>query len=96
MNLKAITRRKHQRLPVNFEVEISHISFGVQILRTRNISDGGVFLVTETPPAIGELVMVRLRGFLGDGDEPPQLSMRVVRIETLGCGLEFCDECEVL
>ncbi len=84
--------RRHSRLPVNFEVEMTHVVLGTQILRTRNISDGGVFLVTENPPAVGEIVQVRLRGCLGSGEEPPTLSMRVVRVETLGCGLEFLED----
>lgn len=87
----AASRRRYQRLPVNFEVEMTHERLGTQMLRTRNISDGGVFLVTETPPSIGEMVSVRLRGGLGSDEEPPLLQMRVVRVETLGCGLEFVD-----
>lgn len=83
--------RRHQRLPVNFEVEVTHEVYGTQILRTRNISDGGVFLVTESPLEVGVVVSVRLRGCLGSGEEPPTLRMRVVRVETMGCGLEFID-----
>lgn len=82
-------QRRHQRLPVNFEVELTHAVLGTQILRTRNISDGGVFLATNNPPSLGDLVQVRLRGSLGGNEEPPTLTMKVVRLEDEGCGLEF-------
>lgn len=90
---KADFIRRAERLPVNFRVEMTDADGRTQSFPTRNISDTGIFLVTDGAqvPPIGSLVSVRLQGNLGCGEEPPTLSMRITRAETLGIGLQFVD-----
>lgn len=86
-------QRKHLRIGLIVDIEMTLPLQGVINVRTKNISDGGLFLVLdniEIPP-IGTEVQVRLQNQLGDGEEPPINRARVVRHEPDGIGLEFID-----
>lgn len=85
--------RKHLRIGLVVEIELTLPEHGLINVRTRNISDGGLYLILddiELPP-IGTEVAVRLKNQLGDGEEPPINRARVVRHETDGIGLEFLE-----
>ena len=86
-------RRQHHRIQVPLEVELTHESIGTVMLKTRDLSDGGVFLVMKDQPIPpeGSLVKVRLKGAFDGGELPPATTMKVVRLEGLGVGLEFID-----
>ena len=83
-------RRRHQRTPLNTKIRISHESFGSVVVRTRDISESGVFVVSgdaEMPPP-GAIV----EGQIQDGiDDRPVVLMEVVRVESDGIGLRFLD-----
>lgn len=81
-----------ERLPASFKVEV-HWQGETLIYATRNISDTGIFLITDSSerPPLGSVVDVRLQGNLGCGEEPPTLPMQVVRMETSGIGLRFVE-----
>jgi len=87
-------RRRHHRIHVPLEVELTHESTGTVNLKTRDLSDGGVFLVMKNQPIPpeGSLVTVRLKGAFDGGELPPATTMKVVRLEGLGVGLEFVDK----
>jgi len=55
---------------------------------TRDISDGGLFVLVDAGkiPDIGEEVRVQVQG-LPNGMEAPWITMKVVRIEAEGLGL---------
>jgi type IV pilus assembly protein PilZ len=59
----------------------------------RNINEGGLFVETETPPAVGSRVALQFR--IPGSSEPIQVMGRVVRTsegvrdEPLGMGIEF-------
>ncbi len=82
-------KREHIRTKLRAEVKLTHPQVGDLKLHTGDISDGGAYIFTEgnQSPTIGELVSVQVQG-MGDG-EAPVLSMRVVRIDKTGIGLEF-------
>jgi len=84
-------RREGSRLPVSFEVLVSHEMIGTLILKTSNISDSGIYVLTEgqNMPQIGTVVQVQLNGQLGDGEEPPLLDMIISRVDTNGVGLKY-------
>ncbi len=85
--------RKHLRIGLVVEIELMLPGQGLVNVRTRNISDGGLYLLlddVELPP-IGSEVTVRLKNQLGDGEEPPTNRAMVVRHETDGVGLEFLE-----
>jgi hypothetical protein len=69
-------------------VKVSHSSIGEMVAETRDISDGGVFLVTgdkEMPP-LGTIVEGQVQGM---ADDAPILKMEIVRAESDGIGLRF-------
>ena len=86
-------KRRHLRIGLVVEIELTLPGQKKVIVRTRNISDGGLFLVLddiEMPP-IGTEVQVRLKNQLGDGEEPPINRATVVRHEPDGIGLAFLE-----
>lgn len=85
--------RRHLRIGLAIDIELTLPDQGVVQVRTKNISDGGLFLVVESIqlPAVGTEVKVRLKNQLGDGEEPPINRALVVRHESDGIGLEFIE-----
>jgi len=74
---------------MSVSVKISHPSIGEKIVKTKNISDGGLFLLvdsTEMPP-VGEIITGQIQGM----DDAPIINMKIVRVETQGLGLQFID-----
>jgi len=59
----------------------------------RNINEGGLFVETEQPPAVGSMVALEFQ--IPGGSEPIQVMGRVIRTsegerdEPLGMGIEF-------
>ncbi|MDQ1362717.1 MAG: hypothetical protein QG652_577 [Pseudomonadota bacterium] len=85
--------RRHLRIGLVVEIELTLPGAAPQIVRTKNISDGGLFLVIDEVklPAVGTEVKVRLKNQLGDGEEPPVNRAKVVRHDPDGMGLEFIE-----
>lgn len=81
-------KRKHIRTPFACRIKITHESVGELIVKTRDISDGGVFVVLEPDqiPPVGTHVIGQVQGMM---DDAPILEMEVVRIESGGVGLRF-------
>jgi len=83
-------KRVHPRLPLTARVKISHPSIGEKIVKTRNISDSGLFILvepTEMPP-VGEIIQGQIQGPM---ENPPIVSMEIVRTEEEGLGLRFLE-----
>jgi len=70
------------------QVKISHESFGEVVASTKDISDGGVFLLTDNSdmPAIGTVIQGQVQGLTGDA---PILNMEIMRRTAEGIGLRF-------
>lgn len=83
--------RKHPRTRLRAAVTLRHPQVGEQHTHTRDISEGGAFLLAEGMrlPELGEIVEVQVQGL--SGEEAPIVRMRVVRIDKEGVGLEFVD-----
>lgn len=83
-------KREHVRTPFVCRIKIGHETLGDLEVKTRDISDGGVFvsLKPEQMPPIGTVVVGQVQGL---AEEAPQLRMEVVRIESEGVGLRFLD-----
>ncbi len=88
-----IENRKHLRIGLIVDIELTLPDQGVVTVRTRNISDGGLFLILDDIqlPEVGTEVKVRLKNQLGDGEEPPINRAMVVRQEAEGVGLSFIE-----
>ena len=84
-------KRAHPRIPLNVKLKIWHPDVGEMELLTKNFSEGGLFVVVDPKglPSVGEIV----KGQVQDaGGEMPIISMRIVRVEEGGWGLEFVRE----
>jgi len=81
-------QRKHPRTALTLEVKISHHAMESVVVLTRDISESGVFVVTDgvTLLPVGSVVEGQVQGEMED---PPRVRMEVVRIEPDGVGLRF-------
>ncbi|MCM2320412.1 hypothetical protein D9M71_242370 [compost metagenome] len=85
-------RREHVRTPIKVPLRIDHPLHGGLMAATRDISDGGVFVVIEDAQRLlrgGELVSGQIQGLPG---EAPLVRMRVVRCESGGVALTYADD----
>lgn len=84
-------QRRSIRTPLACRIKIMHESIGELLVKTRDISDGGVFVVLEPEniPAVGTVLTGQVQGLM---DDAPVLAMEVVRIEPMGVGLRFIDQ----
>ena len=96
LNSMTVNKRRSPRIPMKLDVEFIHDDVGQQYLVTKDISETGVFIQIppEQQPAVGTLAKVKLKDNFADGEEPPSLTMRVVRQAENGIGLEFIDDGE--
>lgn len=86
--------RRFPRTRLRAEVKLNHPAAGEQKTHTRDISEGGAFVINEglTLPALGEIIEVQVQGL--PGDSAPVVRMKVVRIDREGVGLEFVKDGE--
>jgi c-di-GMP-binding flagellar brake protein YcgR len=83
--------RRYVRTNFSCRIKISHESIGEIQVKTRDISDGGVFVVLEPEqiPPIGTRLTGQVQGLM---DDAPVLELEVVRVESTGVGLRFVQE----
>jgi len=81
-------KRQHIRTPLQCKIKISHESFGEAIVKTLDISDGGVFVALDPDkiPPVGTIITGQVQGLM---DDAPILKMEVMRVEGNGVGLRF-------
>lgn len=81
-------KRKHIRTPLQCKIKISHETFGEVIVKTLDISDGGIFVALDPDhiPPVGTIVTGQVLGLMEDA---PILKMEVMRVESGGVGLRF-------
>lgn len=85
-------RRIHNRTAMSARVKVVHETLGEFVFSTRDISDGGVFIVVEADPfepVMGDKVQVQVQGL---PVQAPVLDMVIVRKTIDGFGLQFADE----
>ena len=83
-------KRRHERVPLCARIRISHESFGTRIVKTRDISHGGVFLLIDDLEALTSGMIIE--GQIQDEYmERPVVKMEVIRFEPTGVGLRFID-----
>ena len=87
-------KRRYLRRVAHLDVELGFPSGEMQIVRTRDISEGGVFLLVDKlrRPVIGEVVTVKLSEDPSDPETVfPSGDAVVVRQEEGGIGLAFIE-----
>lgn len=80
-------KRRHIRTPLTCRIKVTYDNQEM-LVKTRDISDGGVFIVLdpEQVPPVGAIVTGQVQGMMEDA---PILDMEVVRVEPAGVGLKF-------
>lgn len=80
--------RAGPRTPMTCQVKISHPDFGELVANTRDISDGGIFLLTGSTQSfdLGSVLQGQVQLMGGDA---PVLNMKIVRVEDDGIALQF-------
>lgn len=83
-------RRRYHRTPVSLKVRLK-TEDGTQLVNTRDISDGGIYLLMdeEELPPVGTKVKVQAQGM---AVEAPVVEMEVVRTCSDGIGLRFAGD----
>jgi len=86
-------KRKSPRKDITLSINITYPTGESQIVNTRDISDGGMFLILDKldQPIIGELVAVELTDNPKNTEALPSSEAVVVRQETDGIGLSFIE-----
>lgn len=82
-------RREYCRTAMSAKVKVNHEQLGEFVFSTRDISDGGVFIVVDDEPfapEMGDKIKVQVQGL---PVQAPVLNMVVVRITNDGYGLQF-------
>lgn len=82
--------REHPRIPLSVPVKVIHSEFGERVFKMRDMSEGGVFLLTgnDLPLPIGAIVKIQVQGMIEDA---PVLEAEIIRIEQEGTALKFCE-----
>jgi len=83
-------KREHVRTPLRTSILLTHDSFGELLVKTRDISHGGVFLLTSelSMPPVGTVIHGQVQDDYG---ERPVVKMEIVRVEPSGVGLMFIE-----
>lgn len=86
-------KRQYKRTDVTLVVKISYPDTEPQLVKSRDFSDGGMFLIIEdaSRPIIGEVVSVELIEPADGIDILPSHEAVVVRQEKEGIGLSFIE-----
>ena len=84
-------KRQHERIEFPAEVKIMHPDFGSIVGRTRDMSDGGLFLFVDLNPGlqVDAAVTVQAQDLSG---EAPLVKATVVRVEASGIALMFLED----
>lgn len=86
-------QRRYQRTNLRCKFKIWHDSVGERLVHTRDVSDGGVFLIMDPVeqdiPPIGTVLKGQVQGMM---DDAPVVTMEVVRMAPEGIGLRFVQE----
>jgi len=88
-------QRSQKRNKIPLKVELNHPTAGSMVAVARDMSDAGVFLLTEQHQglAVGDLVTIRSKELGINGDQSGQLlKMRIVRREPTGVGLILLED----
>jgi hypothetical protein len=84
--------RRFPRTRLRAEVKLNHPEVGEQTAHTRDISEGGAFILGHNIrlPEVGEIIEVQVQGL--PGEAAPVVPMRIIRIDEDGVALEFVSD----
>lgn len=88
-----IEQRRFERKPLSARVEVMHPDMGAFEWQARDISEGGIYVLTANSPKppVGTILQVRIKRHTGALNEDP-MPMQVVHHQRDGLGLMFVAE----
>jgi len=88
----SINNRKHERHTIHVDVTLTFQDNEASVTRTRDISDGGMFLELDGPSdyPLGEMVHIQYKNPLRDNMDT-HLDAIVVRVADDGIGIAFVE-----
>lgn len=87
----SMDKRKYPRRPVELDIELSYPSGEIITVKTRDISEGGLFLVLDDrdKPMLGEVIGLTLVGESAGRETLPSAEAVVVHRAGDGIGVAF-------
>jgi hypothetical protein len=83
-------RRGSARTRFESRVKVIHPVHGEEVLKTGDVSDGGIYVKAgRMPLELGDVVTVQIQDIPGPA---PVIAMRVVRSDRDGYGLRFAEQ----
>jgi len=84
-------KRNNQRHPITVMLKVLHPSIGEIMVKTKNLSDSGLFILAEPKkmPNIGEIVQCQVQR---DNEDLPMIPMQIIRTTEDGLGLKIIDK----
>ena len=75
---------------MSVDVKITHPEIGEMVVKTRNVSDSGLYILVDPAqmPSIGKIVHGQVQG---ESDDLPVVKMKIVRTDDDGVGLQFIE-----
>lgn len=90
MARRQVNRRKHKRTPFRCKIKVWHEDVGEVVVETRNVSDGGVYLLMDSRVIETLSVGTVVKGQVIDlAESGPVVTMEVVRTDLNGVGLRY-------
>jgi hypothetical protein len=81
-----VEKRRSPRIDLEDNILLSHPDVGTLCLKTRDVSDGGVYLFTaDFPLSEGDEVVLQSQAM----PDAPQVRARICRRDPQGIGLQF-------
>ena len=86
-------KRRYPRRPVELDIELSYPSGQIHVVKSRDISEGGLFLVIDSAsqPIIGEVLRIKLLGDSASKESLPSEEAVVVHQASDGIGVAFIE-----
>jgi hypothetical protein len=84
-------KRRHVRIELPARVRLVHPDIGEVVLKTRDVSDSGVYIICDNPGLlpVGSVVKMQV---ISDDVEMPVVGAKIVRNDSEGIGMEFEDQ----
>jgi len=86
-----LEKRTDQRHPISANIKISHKDIGEILVKTKNLSDTGLFIIVDPKimPPVGSVVSCQIQR---EGEDLPLVPMQIVRTDDGGLGLQFIEQ----
>ena len=82
-------KRQHIRTKLQIPIKVLHPRHGELILQTADVSEGGAFFLCDNADSFQLHEEFQAQVILHGEEPPPEVTMRVVRLDKSGVGLVY-------